>query len=59
MQYNVLIGIVLGLLVFMLSIQFQLSDLSSKLHETIKRVDELQKERPREKSNPTVQDMQF
>jgi hypothetical protein len=59
MQYNVLVGIVLGLLVFMLSIQFQLSDLSSKLQETIKRVDELQKERPREKSNPTVQDMQF
>jgi hypothetical protein len=43
----------------MLSIQFQLSDLSSKLQETIKRVDELQKEKPREKSNPTVQDMQF
>jgi hypothetical protein len=59
MQYNVLVGIVLGLLVFMLSIQFQLSDLSTKLQETIKRVDELQKERPREKSNPTVQDMQF
>jgi len=59
MQYNVLVGIVLGLLVFMLSIQFQLSDLSAKLQETIKRVDELQKERPREKSNPTVQDMQF
>ena len=59
MQYNVLVGIVLGLLVFMLSIQFQLSDLSTKLQETIKRVDELQKERPREKSNPTVQNMQF
>ena len=59
MQYNVLVGIVLGLLVFMLSIQFQLSDLSTKLQETIKRVDELQKERPREKSNPTIQNIQF
>jgi hypothetical protein len=59
MQYNILVGIVLGLLVFMLTIQLQLSDLSTKLQETIKKVDELLKERPKEKSNPTIQKMQF
>jgi hypothetical protein len=59
MQYNVLIGIVLSLLVFVLTIQFQLNDLSTKIQETIKKVDELLKERPKEKSNPTIQNMQF
>ena len=59
MQYNILVGIVLGLLVFMLTIQLQLSDLSTKLQETIKKVDELLKERPKEKSNPTIQNIQF
>jgi cell division protein FtsL len=59
MQYNILVVIVLCLLVFMLTIQFQLSDLSAKIQDTIKRVDELVKERPKEKSNPTIQNMQF
>ena len=59
MQYNVLVGIVLCLLVFMLAIQLQLNDLSIKLQETIKKVDELLKERPKEKSNPTIQNIQF
>jgi len=59
MQYNVLGVIVLCLLVFMLAIQFQLSDLSNKMQETIKKVDGLLKERPKEKSNPTIQDIQF
>ena len=59
MQYNILVGIVLCLLVFMLTIQFQLNDLSAKIQDTIKRVDELVKERPKEKSNPTIQNMQF
>jgi hypothetical protein len=59
MQYNVLVGIVLSLLVFVLTIQFQLNDLSTKIRETIKKVDELLKERPKEKSNPTIQSMQF
>jgi hypothetical protein len=59
MQYNILVLIVLCLLVFMLTIQFQLNDLSAKIQDTIKRVDELVKERPKEKSNPTIQNMQF
>jgi cell division protein FtsL len=59
MQYNILVVIVLCLLVFMLTIQFQLNDLSTKIQDTIKRVDELVKERPKEKSNPTIQNMQF
>ena len=59
MQYNVLVGIVLFLLVFMLAIQFQLNDLSTKIQQTIKKVDELLEERPKERSNPTIQDMQF
>ena len=59
MEYNILVVIVLCLLVFMLTIQFQLNDLSAKIQDTIKRVDELMKERPKEKSNPTIQNMQF
>jgi cell division protein FtsL len=59
MQYNILVVIVLCLLVFMLTIQFQLNDLSAKIQDTIKRLDDLVKERPKEKSNPTVQNMQF
>jgi hypothetical protein len=59
MQYNVLVGIVICLLVFMLAIQLQLNDLNIKLQETIKKVDGLLKERPKEKSNPTIQDIQF
>jgi hypothetical protein len=59
MQYNILVVIVLCLLVFMLTIQFQLNDLSAKIQDTIKRLDELVKERPKEKSNPTIQNMQF
>jgi uncharacterized membrane protein len=59
MQYNVLVGIVVFLLVFMLAIQFQLNDLSTKMQETIKKVDDLLKERPKEKSNPIVQNIQF
>jgi len=55
MQYNVLVGIVLCLLVFMLAIQFQLSDLSIKMQETIKKVDELLNERLKgKKSNPKL-----
>ena len=59
MQYNVLVGIVVFLLVFMLAIQFQLNDLNIKMQETIKKVDDLLKERPKEKSNPIVQNIQF
>jgi uncharacterized membrane protein len=59
MQYNVLVGIVVFLLVFMLAIQLQLNDLSTKMQETIKKVDDLLKERPKEKSNPIVQNIQF
>ena len=59
MQYNILVVIVLCLLVFMLTIQFQLNDLSAKIQDTIKRLDELVKERPKEKSTPTIQNMQF
>jgi hypothetical protein len=60
MQYNVLGVIVLCLLVFMLAIQFQLSDLSNKMQETIKKVDELLNERPKEKkSDPILQNIQF
>jgi hypothetical protein len=60
MQYNVLGVIVLCLLVFMLAIQFQLSDLSNKMQETIKKVDGLLNERPKEKkSDPILQNIQF
>jgi hypothetical protein len=60
MQYDVLVVIVLCLLVFMLAIQFQLSDLSSKMQETIKKVDGLLNERLKEKkSDPILQNMQF
>jgi cell division protein FtsL len=59
MQYNILVVIVLCLLVFMLAIQLQLNDLNIKMQETIKKVDELLKERPKEKSNPTIQNIQF
>ena len=59
MQYNVLVVIVLCLLVFMLAIQLQLNDLNIKMQETIKKVDELLKERPKEKSTPTIQNIQF
>jgi hypothetical protein len=60
MQYNILGVIVLCLLVFMLAIQFQLSDLSNKMQETIKKVDGLLNERPKEKkSDPILQNIQF
>ena len=60
MQYNVLGVIVLCLLVFMLAIQFQLSELNSKMQETIKKVDGLLNERPKEKkSDPILQNIQF
>ena len=60
MQYNVLGVIVLCLLVFMLAIQFQLSDLSNKMQETIKKVDGLLNERPKEKkSDPILQNIQY
>ena len=60
MQYNVLGVIVLCLLVFMLAIQFQLSDLNGKMQDTIKKVDELLNERQKEKkSDPILQNMQF
>ena len=59
MQYNVLVVIVLCMLVFILTIQFQLNELNAKIQDTIKRVNELVKERPKEKSNPTIQNMQF
>ena len=51
MQYTILVGIVFFLMVFMLAIQFQLSDLSKKIHETIKKVDELLDERLKEKKS--------
>jgi cell division protein FtsL len=59
MQYNVLVVIVLCMLVFILTIQFQLNELNTKIQDTNKKVDELLKERPKEKSNPTIQNMQF
>ena len=63
MQYDIIVGIVVCLLVFMLAIQFQLSDLSTKMQETIKKVDgllnERLKERPKEKINPTIQNIPF
>ena len=60
MQYNVLGVIVLCLLVFMLAIQFQLSDLSNKMQETIKKVDGLLNERTKEKKSDTIlQNIQF
>jgi len=59
MQYNVLVVIVLCVLVFILTIQFQLNELNSKIQDTNKKVDDLLKERPKEKSNPTIQNMQF
>jgi len=39
MQYNVLVGVVLFLLVFILAIQIQLSDLSRKMQENIRNLD--------------------
>ena len=52
MQHNVIVGVVFFLMVFMLAIQFQLSDLSKKMQETIRKVDELLNERlTKEKSN--------
>jgi cell division protein FtsL len=59
MQYNVLVVIVLCMLVFILTIQFQLNELNAKIQDTNKKIDELLKERPKEKSNPTIQNMQF
>jgi cell division protein FtsL len=61
MPDNVLVVVVFFLMVFMLAIQVQLSDLNTKLQDTIKKVDELlkEKERLKEKSNPTIQNMQF
>ena len=61
MQYNVLVGIVVFLLVFKLAIQLQLNDLSTKMQETIKKVDGLLNERLKEKkSNPPIlQNIQF
>jgi low affinity Fe/Cu permease len=59
MPDNVFVAVVIFLMVFMLAIQFQLSDLNTKLQDTIKKVDELLKERPKEKSNPTIQNIQF
>ena len=59
MQYNVLVVIVLCMLVFILTIQFQLNELNAKIQDTNKKVDELLKERSKEKSNPTIQNMQF
>ena len=61
MQYDILVGIVICLLVFMLAIQFQLNDLNVKMQETIKKVDGLLNERLKEKkSNPPIlQNIQF
>jgi hypothetical protein len=61
MTDNILVVVVFFLMIFMLAIQTQLSDLSTKLQETIKKVDELLKEKelPKEKGNPTIQNMQF
>ena len=49
MQYDVLVWVVFFLLVFMLAIQIQLSDLSRKLQEIIKKVDGLLNEQLKEK----------
>ena len=49
MQYDILVWVVFFLMVFMLAIQIQLSDLSRKLQEIIKKVDGLLNERLKEK----------
>ena len=41
MQYNILVWAVFFLMVLILAIQFQVSDLNRKLQGTIKKVDEL------------------
>jgi low affinity Fe/Cu permease len=51
MQYNVLVGVIFFLMMFMLAIQFQLSDLNKKMRETIRKVDELLNERLKEKKS--------
>jgi hypothetical protein len=48
MQYDILVWVVLFLLMFLLAIQIQLSDLSRKLQEIIKKVDGLLNERLKE-----------
>ena len=49
MQYDILVWVVFFLMVFLLAIQIQLSDLSRKLQEIIKKVDGLLNERLKEK----------
>ena len=41
MQGNILVWVVFFLMVIILAVQFQVSDLNRKLQETIKKVDEL------------------
>ncbi|MGA2525813.1 MAG: hypothetical protein ABSF79_04265 [Smithellaceae bacterium] len=48
MQYDILVWVVFFLMVFILAIQIQISDLSRKLQEIIKKVDGLLNERLKE-----------
>jgi predicted Holliday junction resolvase-like endonuclease len=41
MQGNILVWVIFFLMVIILAVQFQVSDLNRKLQETIKKVDEL------------------
>jgi len=51
MQYDILVWVVFFLMVFILAIQIQISDLSRKLQEIIKKVDGLLNERLKETRN--------
>ncbi len=55
---DVLTYIVLCLLVYMLGMQFQISQLSSKVTETIKKLDVLLNERLKDKNNQNMRNVQ-
>lgn len=54
---DVLTYIVLCLLVYMLGMQFQISQLSSKVTETIKKLDVLLNERLKDKNNQSMRNV--
>jgi hypothetical protein len=57
MDGDVLVYVVLCLLVYMLGMQFQISQLSSKVMETIKKLDVLLNERLKDKNNQATKNM--
>jgi hypothetical protein len=57
MEGDVLVYVVLCLLVYMLGMQFQISQLSSKVMETIKKLDVLLNERLKDKNNQATKNM--